>query len=118
MSRTFETQYGTVSVAEEVIATTAGFAAMECTGLASMASRRQVVDRLTEVFGRDNPGRGVEVRMPSNDEIHVDLFVVVNYGVNIYETAQTIRQKVQYILADTVGIETSSINIYVQGVKF
>lgn len=117
MPKTFETQYGRVSVAEDVIATSAGFAALECEGLASMASRRQVVDRLTEVLGRENPGRGVEVRL-NGDDVHVDLFVIVNYGVNIYETAQTIRQKVHYMLADSIGIDTTNINIYVQGVKF
>lgn len=117
MPKTIETQYGNISIAEEVVATSAGYAAMECEGLAAMASRRQVVDRLTEVFGRDNPGRGVEVRM-NGDDIHVDLFIVVSYGVNIYETAQTIRQKVHYSLSSTVGIDARTINIYVQGVKF
>ncbi|MFB5191552.1 Asp23/Gls24 family envelope stress response protein [Alicyclobacillus fastidiosus] len=117
MPKTIDTQYGQISVADEVIATSAGFAAMECEGLASMASRRQVVDRLTEVFGRDNPGRGVEVRF-ADGSLHVDLYIVVNYGVNIYETAQTIRQKVHYLLSDTIGVEAESINIYVQGVKF
>jgi uncharacterized alkaline shock family protein YloU len=117
MPKTIETQYGHIFVAEEVIATSAGYAAMECEGLASMASRRQVVDRLTEVFGRDNPGRGVEVRL-NGEEVNVDLFVVVNYGVNIYETAQIAREKVHYVLSNTVGVEASTINIYVQGVKF
>lgn len=117
MPKTFETQYGHISVVEDVIATAAGFAAMECEGLSSMASRRQVVDRLTEALGRDNPGRGVEVRM-QGDDVHIDLFIIVNYGVNIYETAQTIRQKVHYMLSDTIGIDTRDINIYVQGVKF
>ncbi|WAH35489.1 Asp23/Gls24 family envelope stress response protein [Alicyclobacillus dauci] len=117
MPKTIETQYGHISISEEVIATSAGFAAMECEGLASMTSRRQVVDRLTEVFGRENPGRGVEVRINA-DDVHVDLFIVVNYGVNIYETAQTIRQKVHYVLSDTIGVDASTINIYVQGVKF
>lgn len=117
MPKIMDTQYGQVSVVEEVIATSAGYAAMECEGLAAMASRRQVVDRLTEVLGRDNPGRGVEVRL-SGDDVHVDLYVIVNYGINIYETAQTIRQKVHYVMTDTVGVNPETINIYVQGVKF
>lgn len=117
MPKTIETQYGQITVAEEVIATSAGFAAMECEGLASMASRRQVVDRLTEAFGRDNPGRGVEVRL-NGEELTIDLFIIVDYGVNIYETAQIVRQKVHYLLSDTVGVDATSINIFVQGVKF
>lgn len=117
MPKTIDSQYGQITVVEEVIATSAGYAAMECEGLASMASRRQVVDRLTEVLGRENPGRGVEVRL-NGDDLHIDLFVIVNYGVNIYETAQTIRQKVHYVMTDNVGVQPETINIYVQGVKF
>ncbi|GLV14617.1 hypothetical protein Heshes_23010 [Alicyclobacillus hesperidum] len=118
MPKTFDTQYGTIAVSEDVIATTAGLAAIECDGLAGMASRRQVVDRLTEVFGRENPGRGVEVRIVGNEDVQVELFIIVQYGVNIYETAQRVRQKVEYVLSETAGIETPNIQIYVQGVKF
>ncbi|MFD1677264.1 Asp23/Gls24 family envelope stress response protein [Alicyclobacillus fodiniaquatilis] len=116
MPKTIETQYGQIFVGEDVIATTAGFAALDCAGLAEMASRRQVKDRVTEALGRDNPGRGVEVRL-NGDEVHVDLFVIVDYGINIYEAAQNIRHKVDYVLSDTVGVNATSINIFVQGVK-
>ncbi|MBX6352236.1 MAG: Asp23/Gls24 family envelope stress response protein [Thermoflavifilum sp.] len=116
MPRTIETSLGRITVTEDVIATIAGLAAMDCYGLVGMASRRQVKDSLSELLGRDNPGRGVEVRI-TNDEIEVDLYIIVSYGTNIYEIAQNVRDKVRYVLNETVGINVDRVNIFVQGVR-
>lgn len=116
MPKTIETPLGTVAIAEEVIATIAGIAAMDCYGLVGMASRRQVKDSITELLGRDNPGRGVEVRI-SGDSLEVDLYIIVSYGTNIYEVAQNVREKVRYVLGEAIGAEVGHVNIYVQGVR-
>jgi uncharacterized alkaline shock family protein YloU len=116
MPKVIETPLGTVTIAEEVIATVAGIAAMDCYGLVGMASRKQVKDSLTELLGRDNPGRGVEVRLV-DDDVNVDLYIIVSYGTNIYEVAQNVRDKVRYVLNESVGIAVDRVNILVQGVR-
>ncbi|GMA49104.1 hypothetical protein GCM10025857_04610 [Alicyclobacillus contaminans] len=116
MPKTMETPLGTIAVSEDVIATTAGFAAMDCYGLVGMASRKQVKDSLSELLGRENPGRGVEVRV-RDDEVQVDLYIIVSYGINIYEVAQNVRDKVRYVLTETIGIAVDKVNIFVQGVR-
>lgn len=116
MSRTIDTSLGTVTIVEDVIATTAGMAAMDCYGLIGMASRRQVKDSLSELLGRDNPGRGVEVRM-LEEQTEVDLYIIVSYGINIYEVAQNVRDKVRYVLNHSIGIAVDRVNIFVQGVR-
>ncbi|MCL6598817.1 MAG: Asp23/Gls24 family envelope stress response protein [Alicyclobacillus macrosporangiidus] len=116
MPKTIHTEYGTISIAEDVIATVAGLAAMDCYGLVGMASRKQVKDSLSELLGRDNPGRGVEVRI-SGEDVQVDLYIVVSYGVNIYEVAQNVRDKVRYVLNESIGIAVDRVNIFVQSVR-
>lgn len=116
MPKTLETPLGTVTIVEEVIATIAGMAAIDCYGLVGMASRRQVKDSITELLGRENPGRGVEVRI-EGDEVEVDLYIIVSYGTNIYEVAQNVREKVRYVLGEAIGSEIAKVNIYVQGVR-
>lgn len=116
MPKTIETPLGTISISEEVIATIAGIAAMDCYGLVGMASRKQVKDSLSELLGRENPGRGVEVHIQS-DEVYVDLYIVVSYGTNIYEVAQNVRDKVRYVLNESIGIAVNRVNILVQGVR-
>jgi uncharacterized alkaline shock family protein YloU len=116
MPKVIETPLGSITVVEEVIATITGIAAMDCYGLVGMASRRQVKDSITELLGRENPGRGVEVRI-QEDQMEVDLYIIVSYGTNIYEVAQNVREKVQYVLSEAVGADASRVNIYVQGVR-
>lgn len=116
MPKTIETPLGRITIVEEVIATIAGVAAIDCYGLVGMASRRQVKDSLTELLGRENPGRGVEVRI-SDETMEIDLYTIVSYGVNIYEVAQNVREKVRYVIQESLGVETSKVNIFVQGVR-
>ena len=73
-------------------------------------------DSLTEFLGKENPGRGVEVRV-LDDHTEVDLYIVVSYGAQIYEVAQNIRDRVRYVLSEDIGIDADKVNIYVQGVR-
>lgn len=116
MPKTLETPLGTIVINEDVISTICGIAAMDCYGLVGMASRKQVKDSLTELLGRDNPGRGVEVHV-QDDEVSADLYIIVSYGTNIYEVAQNVRDKVRYVLGQTTGIDVRRVNIFVQGVR-
>lgn len=116
MPKVIEAPLGTITIADEVIATIAGIAAIDCYGLVGMASRKQVKDSLSELLGRDNPGRGVEVRV-LDDEVQVDLYIIVSYGTNIYEVAQNVRDKVRYVLNESIGVAVDRVNIFVQGVR-
>jgi uncharacterized alkaline shock family protein YloU len=116
MPKTLETPLGKITIVEDVISTIAGVAAMDCYGLVGMASRKQVKDSLSELLGRENPGRGVEIRI-HDDEVEVDLYIVVSYGTNIYEVAQNVRDKVRYVLNQSIGIAVDRVNIFVQGVR-
>lgn len=116
MPTTVSTALGKVFIADEVIATAAGMAALDCYGLADMAPRRNVRDSLSGLLGRDNPGRGVDVRtLP--DGLEIELSIIVSYGTRIPEVAANLREKVSYTLQETFGIVANKIHISVQGVK-
>ncbi len=116
MPKKIDTPLGSITIAEEVIATAAGMIAMDCEGLVTMASRRQMKDSLTELLGRENPGRGVEVHV-DGDRVEIALYIIVGYGVQIYEVAQNIRDQVRYELGESIGINADKVNIFVQGVR-
>ncbi|MBX6394828.1 MAG: Asp23/Gls24 family envelope stress response protein [Alicyclobacillaceae bacterium] len=116
MPKELQTPIGKILISEEVIATVAGSAAMECYGLVGMASRRQVKDSLTGLFGRDNPGRGVEVHI-RDDQTIIDLHIIVSYGMKISEVAHNVMQRVRYTLQNTLGITPDRVNVFVQGVR-
>ena len=112
----FNLEFGTYSITDHVVSVLAGSAALECYGLVGMASRNQLKDGITELLGRDNLTRGVEVRR-ENEQIHIDLYIIVSYGTKISEVAHNIQSKVKYVLNDVVGINVDYVNIFVQGVR-
>lgn len=116
MSIELKTKYGQIDISNEVIATVAGGAAIDCYGIVGMASRKQIKDGITELLRKENFARGIVVRQ-ENDEVHIDMYIIVSYGTKISEVAHNVQSKVKYTLDQTVGLAVDSVNIYVQGVR-
>ncbi|PTX61234.1 putative alkaline shock family protein YloU [Melghirimyces profundicolus] len=117
MTLDVSTHYGQIEVSNEVIATVAGVAAMDCYGLVGMASRSQLKDGIAELLGRDNWSKGIEVRNNDKDEMEIDMHIIVGYGTKISEVAHNVQTKVKYTLDQMVGLKVSRVNIFVQGVR-
>lgn len=109
------TEYGKVAIGDEVIATLAGAAAMECYGLVGMASRR-ITDGFVELLGRDNWSRGVEVKL-EDEQVYITLHIIVSYGVRISEVAKNVMEKVKYAVESVTGLKVARVDVYVQGVQ-
>jgi uncharacterized alkaline shock family protein YloU len=108
-------ELGKVAIGDEVIATLAGAAAMECYGLVGMASRR-ITDGFVELLGRDNWSRGVEVKR-ENNEVYIALHIIVSYGVRISEVAKNVMEKVKYTVENVTGLKVARVDVSVQGVQ-
>ena len=116
MSIELKTKYGQIDISNEVIATVAGGAAIDCYGIIGMASKNQIKDGITEILRKENFTRGIIVRQ-ENDEVHIDMYIIVSYGTKISEVAHNVQTKVKYTLNQTVGLAVDSVNIFVQGVR-
>lgn len=104
-----------VNISEEVIATIAGAAAVECYGLVGMSSRK-LKDGIGQLLGKEDLTKGVEVVF-DDDQVVIDLFIIVSYGVNIAEVAKNVVDKVKYQVEKQTGLSVKSVNINVQGVR-
>jgi uncharacterized alkaline shock family protein YloU len=89
---------------------------MDCYGLVGMASRSQLKDGITELLGRENLSKGIEVRT-ENGEVVIDLYIIVGYGTKISEVAHNVQSKVKYTLDQMIGLKVGQVNIFVQGVR-
>lgn len=116
MSIELNTNDGQVTITNEVVATIAGGAAMECYGIVGMASKSQIRDGLAEILRKENYSRGIVIRQ-EDDHLHVDMYIIVSYGTKISEVAHNVQSKVKYTLNQTLGLEVDSINVYIQGVR-
>ncbi|WP_018932713.1 Asp23/Gls24 family envelope stress response protein [Gracilibacillus lacisalsi] len=116
MSIELKTEDGHVTITNEVIATIAGGAAIECYGIVGMASKKQLRDGIAEILRKENFAKGVVVRQDEED-VHIDMYIIVSYGTKISEVAHNVQSQVKYNLEKTLGLKIKSINIYIQGVR-
>lgn len=106
---------GTVSYANDVIATIAGLAAMEVSGVAGMSGG--VVDGIVELVGRKNLTKGIKVEV-GNHEAAIDAFIVIQYGAKIQEVASLIQDAVKKAVENMTGLKVIEVNVHVQGIQF
>ncbi|WP_350344894.1 Asp23/Gls24 family envelope stress response protein [Proteinivorax tanatarense] len=111
-----KTELGNVSVSNEVIATIAGASATECFGLVGMQSRKQVRDGISDLLGRENLGKGVEIT-EEDGQLYIELFIVVSFGTKIHQVAQNVIDTVKYSVQKLTGLEVRHVKVNVQGVK-
>ena len=106
---------GELIVPDEVIAQIVGLTVLECYGVVGMAatSLSQGVARL---LSRERITQGVAARR-EGDGLAIDLYVVVEYGLNLAEVAATVRSRVTYMVEKLTGIPVRSLQIHIQGVK-
>ncbi|ASS93269.1 MULTISPECIES: Asp23/Gls24 family envelope stress response protein [Bacillaceae] len=116
MSIELQTKYGQIDISNDVIATVAGGAAVDCYGIIGMASKKQFKDGIAEILRKENFTKGVIVRQ-EEEEVHIDMYIIVSYGTKISEVAHNVQSKVKYTLDKTVGLAVDSVNIFVQGVR-
>lgn len=115
MKNIIQNELGRIEIAKDVIAVIAGNAAMDCYGLVGMASRK-MSDGITELLGRENLGKGVEVEL-TEDEFFVNLYIIVQYGTKINEVANNVIDRVDFTLKNILGFSPDKINVIVHGVR-
>ncbi len=106
---------GTVKISNDVLAKIAGFAALECYGIAGMASPGLQAG-VVQLLSREKLQKGVKIGS-QNNEVEVDLYVVVEFEINMAEVANNLMSKIKYVLEKTAGVQVKRIDVHVQGVK-
>lgn len=115
MTAKITNNHGSVNIDDNVLASIAGIAAMECYGLVGMASK-SATDGLVELLKRENVTKGVKI-YSENDRVVIDLYIVVQFGISISVVASNIIEKVKYTVEDMTGLQVDKVNVNVQGVR-
>lgn len=110
-----KTEMGKLVLSEEAIATIAGAAAIECYGVVGMAGRK-MTDGLSELLGMENLAKGVSVSI-DGDQLYIELFVILGYGVKISEVARMIIDKVRYTVEKITGLKVSKVTVSVESIR-
>ena len=111
----FATDLGLVTVDDDVLVRVAGYAALDCYGIVGMASKRST-DGIVQLMGRENIGRGVKIRT-SGDQVDIDLFIIVEYGISISAVAASIIETVKYKVERFAGVPVGRVNVCVEDIR-
>jgi len=106
------TDRGRVEVSPNAVATIANHAVLSSYGVVGM-SAKNLVDGLAQVLRPDSK-RGVEVHI-DEDQITIDLYVVIEYGVRVATVARNIISGVKFSVEKAIGVPLTAVNVHVQG---
>ncbi len=115
---TVPSDLGVVTIAPEAIAQLVGRTATRCYGVVGMSLRAPGPprDRVTRLLSKGKPTRGIVVRNESG-AVALELYVVVEYGLNLAEVATTVRSQVAYEVERLTGLNVASVDVHIQDVK-
>lgn len=103
-----------IKIADDVVATIAGKAAMEVKGVYSMSGG--FAGGISEVFGKKNYTKGIKV---DNTEkgLKIDVNIIVEYGARIPDVAYEIQNRVKKSVENMTGLNIEEVNVHIQGVN-
>lgn len=116
MAAEMNTTLGKITIADDLIANIAGYAAVENYGIVGMNSKK-ASDSFVELFGKDNMRRGVKVTMVSPEVIDIDLYVTLEYGVSLPAVAQNAKSNVKYRVEEMTGLTVRAVNVHVENIR-
>ncbi|MDD3853980.1 MAG: Asp23/Gls24 family envelope stress response protein [Syntrophomonadaceae bacterium] len=108
------TEMGTITIADEVVSTVAGLAAIDVEGVASMSGGWGT--DLVEKLGRKNFTKGIRVEL-SNDDTKIDIFLIVEFGYSIPEVADNVQKEVKLAVETMTGLNVIEVNVHVVSVQ-
>ncbi len=110
-----DTEWGQISVHDDVLAALAGAAALSVPGVAQMVARHHGDDTV-EKISQEDLARGVVITMDSIGMV-VDISLMVRYGVKIKDVGLDVIRAVQRAMWDAVATRPNRIVIHVEGVR-
>lgn len=106
--------FGVIRIADEVVSTVAGLAAIEVEGVSSMSGGWGT--DLVEKLGKKNFGKGIKVEV-ADDETAIDIYLTVQFGYAIPEVAENVQKEVKTAVEGMTGLRVTAVNVHVVSVS-
>ena len=104
---------GKTTVAPSVLVRIAQLTSLSIPGVAGMAPVPGGVNRL---FRRES-GDGVHIEL-DNNSVAADLYLTLNYGVEVRKVSRKVQREVARALEDMVGMRVTRVDIYIEEIDF
>ncbi len=105
---------GKISIADDVVATIAGIAATEVTGVSKLAGN--ISKELIAKLGKKNLANGVTIEIVDS-LVYVDINLELEYGNSIKKVSEEVQVKVKQSIENMTGLKVAVVNVIVTGIK-
>jgi uncharacterized alkaline shock family protein YloU len=109
---TIQSDLGAIRISTSAVGDLVARTAARCYGVVGLASRT----RVGRMLGRERAASSVAISQ-DGDAIHVDLHVVVEYGLNLAEVAATLRSQVTYELERLTGLTVAAVDVHIENAR-
>lgn len=101
-------------ISEEIVSMTAIKAVLNVQGVNRLSD--SLAENITKMIsGKENPTSGVKISF-NKEGIHIDIFIIVNFGVKIPQLAWDIQNNVKEAVEEVTDFKVKEVNIHIQGV--
>mgnify|MGYP003297689467 CR=1 FL=1 len=109
-----EPKLGNISIADGVVASIAGIAAIEVDGVSKLTGN--ISKELVSKLGKKNLANGVKIEIVDGVVV-VDISVEIKYGTSIKKVSEEIQVKVKQAIETMTGLSVGIVNVVVSGIK-
>lgn len=109
-----EEKIGNISIADDVVASIAGIAALEVKGVSKLTGN--ISKELIGKLGKKNLAGGVKIDIKEGI-VTAYISVEILYGNNIKTVSEEIQGKVKQAIESMTGLTVESVNVVVSGIK-
>lgn len=102
---------GEIEIAPRVLEVITGIAATKVDGVHSLHNKK-----VGDSFSKANLGRGVYLTTQDEDNLVVDLYAYLEYGVNVPAVAIAIQKAVKSAIYDMAELIVGAVNVHVVGI--
>jgi uncharacterized alkaline shock family protein YloU len=112
------TSLGEIKINHTVIASIVRFAALEVSGVYTVASG--LVDHLGgigEIFSKKDLDRGVRVQENADGQYQIEIRLIMEYGAELGKTAQNVQLAIRNQINSMTGKDVARVDVVIDGVK-
>ncbi|NMB03118.1 MAG: Asp23/Gls24 family envelope stress response protein [Tissierellia bacterium] len=111
MSIELNNKYGSIIISPEIIAEVAENATKQCYGIIGLTGKPA-----KSFAGLLKPAKGIGVA-DSPEGVTVDLYVIIQYGVNMVAVAENVMDSVKFQIESQLNLQVVDVNVHIEQVR-
>jgi uncharacterized alkaline shock family protein YloU len=105
---------GGLTIANDVIAEMAGYAAYQSYGVVAMAAP-SMQDGIAKMLPTHRLRRGVLTKM-TTEGVLIDMYVIIENGTNLSVVSRNLADSVRFVLEHYAQVKVAEVRVHVQGI--